>query len=127
LLRIAAILVLVLATFTNPPAAAPGWAVLAWLGLEWVRQRRADSARASLLKRLLAQAESMINDGRAEEAAGLLRSAIRYELAVRLSLSPSASYEQVLVAAPSEWGALLEGGTAEELADALKTLIENPP
>ena len=127
MLRIAAILVLVLATFTNPPAAAPGWAVLAWLGLEWVRRRRADSARASLLKRLLAQAESMINDGRAEEAAGLLRSAIRYELAVRLSLPPSASYEQVLAAAPSEWGALLEGGAAEELADALKALIENPP
>ncbi|HDM91948.1 MAG TPA: hypothetical protein ENG69_00945 [Candidatus Korarchaeota archaeon] len=127
LLGIAAVVILILASFINPLVAVPGWAVLAWSVAMWIRQRRANRFRIDLLKRLLAQAESLIDDGKVEEAAGILRSAIRYELAKRLSLPPSAGYEQVALAAPPGWGALLERGTVEELVEALKTLVENPP
>ncbi len=120
---ILAALSLLLAGALSPPAAAPAClVVLIEASLEargWIRERR----RRKLLLRVLERARELKEAGHLERSRELILSAIRYELAARLSQPLNSDLAELSPALPRAWRDLLSSGSADDLLRAAEVLL----
>ncbi len=114
---------LLLAGALSPRAAAPAvLVVLVEASLEvrgWMRERR----RRKLLLRVLERARELKDAGHGERSRELILSAIRYELAARLSQPLNSDLAELSPALPRAWRDLLSSGSADDLLRAAEVLL----
>ena len=123
LLPILAALSLFLAGVLSPRAAAPAFLVVLFeASLEAHRLMR-ERRRRELLLRVLERARELKDAGHCERSRELILSAIRYELAARLSQPLDSDLAELSPALPRAWRDLLSSGSEEDLLRAAEALI----
>ena len=118
---------LLLAGALSPRAAAPTCLVVLFeASLEvqrWMRERR----RRKLLLKVLERARELKDAGHRERSRELILSAIRYELAARLSQPLDLDLAELSPALPRAWRDLLSSGSADDLLRAAEVLLSGEP
>ncbi len=118
---------LLFATALSPQTSAPAYIVVlaeAFLALRrWTRER----SRRKLLLRVLERARDLRDAGYHDRARELVLSAIRYELAARLSQPVNSDLDELTPALPKAWRDLLASGSADDLLRAAEVLLSDEP